>query len=267
MENLRSDVNSIPAWQSFLTPKKPHPGAGYGLRLHLSFLAVMQPLLPCSYAVILLETHMKHMSGPLGAGRVGPPTVGCAVGGPDRAPSVAQYESSDPRNAMNIPWLLLIAGLPNLLTGVILVVIGLKGNVAARRWAKLICALGLIVVITNLLWGLAGFVDGTSEAPNKPSHFEVSVHNASTGLLKQVVVRFLGQHVDLFDISAGRASGNSYIKRPPSEKIAVEWNDDQGTHRSKDLPVPPYPTTADRGSKRCLQVQWHGPDAQTVQWD
>ncbi len=168
---------------------------------------------------------------------------------------------------MNIPRLLLVAVSLNLLTGVILIVIGLKGKVAATRPAKLISALGLIIVITNLLWGFAGFVDGTSETPAKPTHFEVSVHNASTGELKQVVVQFLGQQVDLFDISAGRASGNSYIKRPPSERIAVEWNDDQGTHRSKDLPVPPYPTSGDSGSKRCLQVKWHGPDAQTVQWD
>ncbi len=167
---------------------------------------------------------------------------------------------------MNFPYLVLAASLLNLVAGVILIVAGVRGRAAAAKPAKLMLAMGLAVLITNLLWGLPDFVEGMSDTPTEPTHFDVCVHNASTTELRGAVVHFLGQDIPMFTISTNVGHFHRNMKMPPPEKLAVEWKDADGTHRSQDLSVPPYPTNARRGSSYILQVTWYGSGEQTVEW-
>jgi hypothetical protein len=127
--------------------------------------------------------------------------------------------------------------------------------------------LGMVVVVSNILWGLPDFLETVSGPRTLPGHFELSIHNASEDEVKDVVVRFLGPDFRLFNIEANVAAVQPKQSMPPPERVAIEWQDELGALRSQVERVPPFPTNQAHAASICaLQVTLDHRGVQPVEW-
>jgi hypothetical protein len=169
---------------------------------------------------------------------------------------------------MDIHNFTLAASSLNLVAGIILIVAGGRGRADAAKAAKLMLALGVTVVATNVLWVIPDFVDGYTQTgtPTEPTHAGVMVHNASSNELKGVVIHFPDRDEPMFSISPNQGTLRE-MEMPLHRKLAVGWQDEDGVHRSSDLVVPPYPLRPRRDCDYRLRINLFSPHIQTVEWD
>jgi hypothetical protein len=127
--------------------------------------------------------------------------------------------------------------------------------------------LGVVVVVSNILWGLLDFLEARNSPGTLPAHFDLHVRNASAEDVKGVVVHFLGPDVRLFNIEKNVTAVRSNKTMPPPERVAIEWQDAPGAHHSLVEGVPPFPTNqADAASRCVLQVTLEDRGVQSVEW-